>query len=78
MRIVKQKAAAPSERAQVEAQRGIVRDDAGRIIRSNEWIQSRIELLESKLEDCDRRKANIKAELAYRKEELAGKEDEDL
>lgn len=57
-------------RAEKEAKRGIVRDESGRIVRSKEWVESRIATLKSKRKDCEQRIANIDAEIADRKKEL--------
>ena len=57
-------------RAEIEAERGIVRDEDGRILRSKEWLEARIEFLENKCEDFDRRKENAMVEIAQRKAEL--------
>jgi hypothetical protein len=65
-------------RAEIEAQRGIVRDEQGRIIRSPKWIKERIAHLTAKEEDLQRRLKNVKAEIKYRTLELKeGKEVED-
>lgn len=58
------------KRAAIEARRGIVRDETGRIVRSKEWVEERIELLKAKRKDCERRIENIDAEIALRKKEL--------
>ena len=58
------------ERAERGAQRGIVRDATGKIIRSTEWIKTRIAQLESKKADYKARMKNIDAELKERKAEL--------
>lgn len=52
-----------STRAGIEAKRGIVRDDDGKIIRSKEWKKARIAQLESKIEDFAQRTKNAKAEI---------------
>jgi chaperonin cofactor prefoldin len=57
-------------RAEIEARRGIVRDEQGRIIRSKEWIEQRIEMLKAKEADLQNRIKNIKAEIKQRKAEL--------
>jgi hypothetical protein len=57
-------------RAEIEAKRGIVRDEQGRIIRSKEWIAERIEMLKAKEADLQTRIKNIKAEIKYRTLEL--------
>lgn len=58
------------KQATIEARRGIVRDEAGKIIRSKEWVEERITLLTEKRKDCERRIENIDAEIALRKKEL--------
>lgn len=50
-------------RAEIEALRGIVRNSKGEIIRSDEWKVKRVQLLYSKLQDCENRIRNIKTEL---------------
>jgi len=52
-----------ADRAEIEARRGIVRDEAGKIIRSKEWKKSRIVFLESKIADFAQRTKNAKAEI---------------
>ncbi len=67
-----------STRAEIEAKRGIVRDELGRIIRSKQWLKERIKLLEAKQEDLKTRAKNIAAEIKFRTWELKdGKEVED-
>ena len=66
-----------STRAEIEAQRGIVRDEQGRIIRSKEWIQERIAHLEAKKADLVNRIQNIDEELTLRHQELEGEEVEE-
>ena len=61
-------------RAEIEARRGIVRDEQGRIVRSQEWIQERITHLETKKADLANRLQNIDEELALRQQELEGEE----
>lgn len=61
-------------RAEIEAERGIVRDEQGRIIRPKPWIKERIKTLESKEEDLQRRLKNVRAEIKYRTLELKDKE----
>lgn len=58
------------ERAKIEAERGIVRDEQGKIIRSKEWKKERIAYLESKLEDYKTRTKNAKAEIKALEESL--------
>jgi prefoldin subunit 5 len=57
-------------RAEIEARRGIVRDENGHIIRSKKWIENRIEYLSNRLEDLENRKKNIKVEIKERTQEL--------
>lgn len=57
-------------RAEIEARRGIERDSEGRIIRSKEWLKSRVELLKAKKTDTQNRLKNIDAELKEREKEL--------
>lgn len=66
-----------STRAEIEAQRGIVRDEQGRIVRSKEWIQERIAHLEAKKADLANRLQNIDEELMLRQQELEGEEVEE-
>jgi hypothetical protein len=63
-----------STREEVEAKRGIVRDEQGRIIRSKEWLVERIEMLKVKEADLQARIKNIKAEIKYRTLELKDQE----
>lgn len=63
-----------STRAEIEAKRGIIRDEAGRIIRPKEWLKARIKQLETKKEDLKTRIKNIDAEIKQRTNELSGKE----
>lgn len=58
------------QRAAIEEKRGIVRDEAGRIVRSKEWVEERIAILKEKRKDCERRIENIDAEIELRKKEL--------
>lgn len=51
------------ERAAQEAARGIVRDEDGKIIRSEEWKRQRIAHLNLKLEQLAKRVKNVKAEI---------------
>ena len=60
----------PQIRAQIEARRGIVRDEQGRITRSKEWLQERIARLQEKVADYETRSENAKVEIAERKKEL--------
>jgi hypothetical protein len=50
-------------RAEIEARRGIVRDDEGRIVRTKAWKKDRIEHLKDKIEDYAVRTKNAKTEL---------------
>ena len=52
-----------AERAEIEARRGIVRDEDGKIVRSKEWKVARAKSLQEKLDDFARRTKNVKAEL---------------
>lgn len=51
------------ERAALEAQRGIARDENGKIIRSAEWKRERIAHLNLKIAQLAKRLKNAKAEL---------------
>lgn len=53
-------------RAEIEARRGIVRDENGKIIRSKEWVKERIATLKAKRKDLENRIVNIDAEIAER------------
>lgn len=57
-------------RAEIEAERGIIRDEGGRIIRSKAWLKERIKFLNERLDDLDNRKKNVKVEIKQREEEL--------
>lgn len=57
-------------RAEIEARRRIVRDEQGRIIRSKEWLQERVEWLEAKKVDYKNRIKNADAEIRQRQAEL--------
>lgn len=57
-------------REEIEARRGIVRDEQGRIIRSPEWIAERITHLKSKRADLENRIKNIDEELELRTQQL--------
>lgn len=59
-----------STKLEIEARRGIVRDKEGKIIRSKEWFEQRIELLKAKETDLQNRIKNIKAEIKSRTLEL--------
>jgi hypothetical protein len=63
-------------RAEIEARRGIKRDEQGRIIRSKEWNQERIAYLETKKADLKNRIKNIDAEIKYRSLEAKDQEKE--
>lgn len=58
------------QRAAQEAQRGIVRDENGVILRSKEWKRDRVEFLNQKIVDCNTRIKNAKAELKQLNAEL--------
>lgn len=60
-------------RSEIEARRGIVRDEEGRIVRSKAWVKERIEYLAAKRADCVTRIENIDAEIAMREVELKSK-----
>lgn len=62
-----------SVRAGIEASRGIVRDEAGAIIRSAEWRATRIAYLKDRKTDFERRTANIDAEIALHQKALKSK-----
>jgi len=57
-------------RAEIEAKRGIKRDEKGRIIRNKKWLKERITFLQSKVEDFKRRIKNAQEEIKMREEEL--------
>lgn len=59
------------KRAEIEALRGIVRDAEGRIIRSKKWKKDRVKFLKDRLEDIERRKINILAEIDKHESDLA-------
>lgn len=61
----------PEERAQIEAGRGIVRDEKGKIVRSEEWKVARIAYLQEKIETFAQRVKNAKAEVKALEKELA-------
>lgn len=52
-----------SNRAEIEARRGIVRNEAGEIVRSKAWKKARIVYLNAKIEDFASRSKNAKAEI---------------
>ena len=62
-------------RAEIEAKRGITRDEQGQIVRSDEWVKERIKALKTKEEDLQNRIKNIKAEIEYRTLELKDKKE---
>lgn len=76
MKTIKPNNLSVSERAAIEARRGVVRDNEGRIIRSKEWLKERITLLEEKIADFKTRATNAKAEIKERQAQLesGGKE----
>ena len=55
------------DRAKIEARRGIVRDAEGKIIRTPEWLDARVEMLKEKKADLLNRIDNIDAEINERK-----------
>lgn len=57
-------------RAEIEARRGIVRDDNGHIVRSNAWKKERIAFLEAKIADSKNRIKNAEAMIKDLKKEL--------
>lgn len=59
-----------SKRAEIEARRGIKRDEDGRIIRSKPWLKERVASLKAKVADLATRTKNAKAEIAAREAEL--------
>lgn len=59
------------ERVKIEAERGIVRDAEGRIIRSKKWKKDRVKFLKDRLEDIDNRRNNILAEIDKHESDLA-------
>ncbi len=58
------------KRAEIEARRGIVRDESGAIVRSKAWKKERIVFLEKKIEDFASRTKNAKAEIKQLESEL--------
>lgn len=58
------------KREEIEAKRGIVRDEQGRIIRSKEWLEARIAWLQAKEAGLQNRIKNIKAEIKQRTAEM--------
>lgn len=59
-----------ADRAVIEAKRGIVRDENGKILRSKEWKEARIAHLKAKIEDFAQRVKNAKAEIKLHEKEL--------
>jgi hypothetical protein len=57
-------------RKEVEARRGIERDENGHIVRSKEWLEARLEWLDAKEADLNQRIKNIKVEREQRTNEL--------
>lgn len=53
----------PATRASIEAKRGIVRDDEGKIVFTPAQKKARIAHFKAKLTDLDMRKKNILAEI---------------
>lgn len=62
---------AGSDRASIEAKRGIVRDEDGKIIRTPEWRKDRIAHLEAKIEDFKTRTENAQKEIKEHEKALA-------
>ena len=60
-------------RAEIEARRGIVRDEAGRIIRTKEWRKERIKFLKAKIVDFAQRTENAKVEIEEHEKALKTK-----
>lgn len=59
-----------SDRAEIEARRGIVRDEAGKIVRSKEWKIDRVAHLKAKIDDFAQRTKNAKAEIKALEKEI--------
>ncbi len=59
-----------AERAAIEAERGVVRNEQGEIVHTPEWIKARIARLNFKLEEYKTRTANAKAEIKQLEKEL--------
>lgn len=57
-------------RAEIEARRGIKRDEQGRIIRSKKWLKERVPFLQSRVEDYKQRIKNAQEEIKKRQEEI--------
>lgn len=53
----------PSTRAEIEARRGITRDENGKIVFTPEQIEARIAMFEEKIETFAIRTKNAKAEI---------------
>jgi len=62
------------KRAEIEATRGIVRDENGVIIRTREWREERAKILEAKLVDLTQRIDNVNKEIGENAEALASME----
>lgn len=60
----------PKIRAEIEAKRGIVRDEDGKILRSKEWKKNRLVRLQAKLDDFKNRTKNAEAEIKQLKKDL--------
>jgi len=58
------------DRKQIEARRGIVKDNQGRIVRSKHWLEERIQSLQAKKDDLKNRIKNIDAEIKDRSAEM--------
>lgn len=61
----------PKVRAEIEARRGIVRDENGHIVRSKAWKKDRIVFLEAKVADSKNRIKNAEAEIKTLKKDLS-------
>lgn len=59
-----------ADRAEIEARRGIVRDEDGKILRTPAWRKERIAHLEAKIEDFKTRTKNANAEIKEHKKAL--------
>lgn len=62
---------AGSDRASIEAKRGIVRDEEGKIVRTPAWRKERIAHLEAKIEDFKTRTKNAQKEIKEHEKALA-------
>jgi hypothetical protein len=60
-------------RPEIEARRGITRDEQGRIIRSKEWKKQRVSHLEERITDYEQRIKNAKVEIKDLRKELSPK-----